>query len=402
MMYTLKKSTFCLLSIPFFLAATGLPSEAAQLIPTSISLRTGSYAGSAANLAKAGEGKIVRLYSNGSGYLKADFNFSNVGSAKSVQIVFKQNRSRDVYTFQLINADGSLMNFGSTTGGTAYKNLSFPIPAVSGSATVRVVTGPNAGDSAIDYLVMTDSSVTPPPTTPTPVGANFPSGISWYWQLQGAVNTGVNALVYDIDLFDNSAALITSLKANGHKVICYFSAGSYEPNRPDSSKFTAAVLGSELQGWPGEKWVDVRAPLVRSIMVARLDLAKTKGCDAVEPDNVDGFDNVNGLGLTKADQIDYLNYLADQAHSRGLLIALKNSTALVSTLVNKFDFAVVEECFRYNECSEYSPFAAQNKAVLNAEYSSFSEATCSQARSLKFSTVFYNLDLDGRKFQPCQ
>ncbi len=241
--------------------------------------------------------------------------------------------------------------------------------------------------------------ISPPP--PPPVGDNsIPAGTSWYWQLQGAINMTVAAKVYDIDLFDVEQSTYSALKLQGHKVICYFSAGTYEDWRPDASQFPASSLGNGL-GWPGEKWLDVRNATVRQIMVARLDMAKNKGCDGLEPDNVDGYANNSGFNFTQQDQVNYLTFLADQAHARGMTIALKNATDLVSSLVSKFDFAVVEECFKYNECEAYSPFIAQNKAVLNAEYSSYSAATCTKAKALGFSTVFFNLDLDGRVYNPC-
>lgn len=224
---------------------------------------------------------------------------------------------------------------------------------------------------------------------------------TWYWQLQGAINQNVAAKVYDIDLFDSSASQISALKTTGKIVICYFSAGSYEEWRPDAKSFPAAVLGRNLDGWPGEKWLDIRSASVRSIMAARMDMAKTKGCDGLEPDNVDEYSNGSGFPLTAKDQIAFLTALADLAHQRGLIIALKNSTDLVASLVSKFDFAVVEECFRYNECGAYSPFVMQGKAVLNAEYTSYSAAICNEAAKLKFSTAFFNLDLNGKVFKPC-
>jgi hypothetical protein len=48
-------------------------------------------------------------------------------------------------------------------------------------------------------------------------------------------DTSTNASVYDIDLFNNKPATITQLHAENRKVICYFSARSYEDFRPDSS-----------------------------------------------------------------------------------------------------------------------------------------------------------------------
>ena len=58
-------------------------------------------------------------------------------------------------------------------------------------------------------------------------------------------------------------------------------------------------------------------------MEKRLDLARSRGCDAVEPDNVDAFDNKNGLGLHRGDQLQYNKWLA---HSR-LLAAVATSSA---------------------------------------------------------------------------
>jgi hypothetical protein len=72
-------------------------------------------------------------------------------------------------------------------------------------------------------------------------------------------------------------------------VICYFSAGSYEPGRPDSGDFKKEDMGAGLDGWPGEKWLKLSSENVRNIMKKRIDLAWKKGCDGVDPDNVDGY-----------------------------------------------------------------------------------------------------------------
>ena len=53
---------------------------------------------------------------------------------------------------------------------------------------------------------------------------------------------------------------------------------------------------------------------VRAIMQARLDTAVHYHCDGVEPDNVDGYSNHNGLGLTARDQLDYNRWLARGRH----------------------------------------------------------------------------------------
>ena len=424
----------------------GLRAEAASLAPSSMAVRVGTSSGNVSTLAAENDGRILNLYTNRRGNLTVDFSFSVSSSVVPVQLKsrFLQKSAANTFTFQVLNKSGAYVNIGTTTGSAnVFKSLAFAVPresVVNGKVTIRLISSQGSDDCRMDSLSLLDQAPAPQPTpqptptpgpsatptqtpTPTPTPAptpvatptpapsatpqppagavSFPPGISWYWQLSGTLNTNRDAKVYNVDLFDTSAATIASLKQSGRIVICYFSAGSYENWRQDAAQFPAAALGNNLDGWAGERWLDVRNSTVRQIMAQRMDLAKSKGCQALEPDNVDGYQNRSGFPLTSADQINYNSYLADAAHARGLKIALKNSTDLVSSLVSKFDFAVVEECFAYNECSAYSPFINQGKAVLNAEYSNYSSAICSDAARLKFSTVFFNLDLDGSKYQPC-
>ena len=69
------------------------------------------------------------------------------------------------------------------------------------------------------------------------------------------------------------------------------------------------MIGHKLDGWD-EKWLDITDGRVKAIMSARMQMAKDKGCDGVEPDNVDGYSNNNGLGLTASDQLAYNKWLA--------------------------------------------------------------------------------------------
>ena len=151
-------------------------------------------------------------------------------------------------------------------------------------------------------------------------------------------------------------------------MICYFSAGSAESWRDDYDAFPAETLGEPLDNWPNERWVDVRAEAVRTIMLARLDLGVAKDCDGVEPDNVDGWENDTGLPLTREDQLDYDRFLADAAHARGLSIGLKNAVDLVRSLEPHFDWALNEECLDYDECERLRPFLQAGKAVFHVEY----------------------------------
>lgn len=224
---------------------------------------------------------------------------------------------------------------------------------------------------------------------------------TWQIQLQGSVNTGYNVALYDIDLFDSPATLIDDLHLAGRRVICYFSAGSYEDWRPDQGSFLPADRGNDLAGWPGEQWLDIRSANVRTIMLARLDLAVQKGCDGVDPDNVDGYGNNTGFPLTATDQLDYNRFLADAAHGRGLAVGLKNDLDQVGQLVGSFDFAVNESCHQYGECGLLAPFPAAGKPVFNIEYGSsyVSDATaraalCADAAGRDFRTLILPLALD--------
>jgi len=223
-------------------------------------------------------------------------------------------------------------------------------------------------------------------------------GTSWQWQLSGAIDTSIDAEMYDIDLFDGPQGVIDQLHAAGRTVICYFSAGSYEDWRPDAADFPQSVLGEPLEGWPGERWLDIRQiDLLSPIMSARLDLAQSKGCDGVEPDNIDGYANQTGFQLSADDQLAYNRWLAEQAHLRQLSIGLKNDLDQVTDLLPHFDWALNEQCFQYNECDLLLPFIQAGKAVFGVEYELEPDAFCSQANALDFDWLKKNLELDAAR-----
>jgi hypothetical protein len=196
----------------------------------------------------------------------------------------------------------------------------------------------------------------------------FPNGLTWQWQITGRVDTSRDVAVYDVDLFDLDTDLRQDLEDDGRLVLCYFSAGSYEPWRPDADRFPEDAIGEPLDGWPDERWVDPTDPAVRDVMLGRLDLAGEKGCDGVEPDNVTAYESDSGFGINATEQLDYNRFLADEGHRRGLAVALKNDVEQIPKLVDWFDLTVNEECHDYDECATLRPFVQADKAVLNAEY----------------------------------
>lgn len=235
-----------------------------------------------------------------------------------------------------------------------------------------------------------------------------PIDATWQWQLKGDVNTGYPVEIYDIDLFDSSTSLIESLHSSHRKVICYFSAGSFEDWRPDAAEFSPGELGKTLEGWEDEKWLDIRSSNVRRIMQQRLDLAKLKGCDGVEPDNVDGYANDSGFELSDDDQLAYNRFIAEEAHKRGLSVGLKNDLDQVDKLVSYFDFSVNEQCHEFDECDLLSPFVEAGKPVLNAEYnrslindSARRKSLCDEALGEGFRTLILPIELDDSFRMSC-
>jgi len=287
-------------------------------------------------------------------------------------------------------ADGGSTGDGGADGGSAGDG-----GADGGGAGDGGADGGGAGDGGADGGTTGDGGAETTVWSPAP-------GTTWQWQLTGRVDTSVDAQMYDIDLFDVPTTTIDALHAKGRVVICYFSAGSYEDWRPDAGDFDPDVIGDPLEGWKGENWLDIRADSVRDIMKARLDLAVTKGCDGVEPDNVDGYTNATGLPLTRADQLDYLAFLSEEGHDRGLSVGLKNLPEDAATVVGSFDWSLDEECLVYDECTGLRVFIDAGKAVFHTEYvddrsegSARLDEVCGDPTITGFSTLIKTWDLDA-------
>lgn len=215
-----------------------------------------------------------------------------------------------------------------------------------------------------------------------------PRETSWQWQLNGVLNLNYDVDMYDIDLFETEAAVVESLHAQGKRVVCYMSAGSWEEWRPDAALFPPSVIGKPLAGWRGERWLDIRRiDVLGPIMRARLDVCRQKGFDGVEPDNVDAYQNDTGFPLTYQDQLDYNTFLANEAHARGLSIGLKNDLDQIPDLVPFFDWALNEQCFQFHECEKLLPFVAAGKAVFQVEYRLGLKKFCEKAKELGFNSI---------------
>jgi len=220
---------------------------------------------------------------------------------------------------------------------------------------------------------------------------------TWQWQLDGTIDASFDVAMYDIDLFDAPQATIDALRADGRVVICYFSAGSWEDWRPDAGNYPSGILGNALDPpFQSERWVDIREiATLGPILGARMDLAVAKGCDGVEPDNVDAYANDSGFPLTYQDQLDFNGWLATAAHARGLSVGLKNDLDQIPDLVERFDWALDEQCWEYSECALLAPFVASGRAVFGVEYVGDPAVFCPPLNALGYSWLKKNLALDA-------
>jgi len=224
----------------------------------------------------------------------------------------------------------------------------------------------------------------------------LPTEISWQIQYTGEMNLGLDIDVFNLDLVDTPSSVIEELHRNGVFVICYVSAGTYEDWRPDAVSFPDEVLGKKLKGWPGEKWLDIsRIDLLSPLMEARLDLAVEKGCDGVDPDNVNGYANDTGFPLLASDQLTFNIYLSNAAHARGLAIGLKNDMEQIPELLPYFDWMLNEECFSYGECTLLLPYVQAGKPVFVIEYELSPDEFCAQANQMGFNALLKHWELDA-------
>lgn len=211
----------------------------------------------------------------------------------------------------------------------------------------------------------------------------------WQIQLQGRVDTRVKADVFEFDGADNSARTVRTLHKRRTKVICYMNAGAWENFRSDADRFPPEVLGKQYEGYPEERWLDIRRiDLLAPILEARFADCRRKGFDAVDPDNMNGYGNDTGFALTASDQLRFNAWVANTVRRMGMAVGLKNDGDQVRSLVRHFDFAVVESCFVQRLCGLYQPFVKAGKPVYAIEYEKRPAAFCREAERRKFSAIF--------------
>jgi hypothetical protein len=224
----------------------------------------------------------------------------------------------------------------------------------------------------------------------TALPTGLPSGTDVDYQLGGPADppAGVGIVVRD-----------RTEAPSGRYDVCYVNGYQTQPGERRTWRRHPGLVLRDRSGRPvvdeawGEQLLDVRTPAQRRAL-ARIVGGWVRGCaaagyDAVEYDNLDSFTRSGGL-LTRRQATAYAALLVRQAHRAGLAAGQKNLAGWDGTRVG-FDFAVSEECGRYDECGDY--VAHYGDQVLMIEYRPQDFARTCAAYGATHAVVLRDLDL---------
>jgi len=324
-----------------------------------------------------------------------------------------------------------------------------------------------ASDATARMTPVTTTSLPAPIPCDNSIGNCWKPAVKarWQYQLQGSpnpkggclhkstgfINIGVTGTsfatgrtvaptVFDIDILQDGKcyspqdysvlnyAAVQAIHVRGARVIGYIDAGTAETWRPDFPEMQAfdqscdgCLFGNPLSNFPDEYWLNITTDakginpntgelenarrFLLDEMLFRLKEARLIGVDAIEFDDVDGWQSHSGLGLSAQDQLEYNTRLANLAHKMGFRVGLKNDLDQAQMLQPYFDFAINEECFQYQECGPLKAWPSRyEKAVFNVEYEAAPSKFCPLANSstYDFNSIKKTDDLYDLPYQPCR
>jgi hypothetical protein len=275
--------------------------------------------------------------------------------------------------------DGSAMD-GATDGMTSMD--AFPDGTTTDSAP---------GDSATGDGTVGDAS---PDATVAPPGLP-PANASFDYQLGEAYPPPSGVMVVSRDR--------NASPASGIYNICYVNGFQTQPDERDfwmSDHPDLLLRDSSGDLVIDPDWdeiiLDVTTPEKRAMLAeivgGWIDGCATDGFDAVEIDNLDTYARSGGL-VSEDHAVSFMALLSARAHAAGLAIAQKNSTDVLGRRAEMgTDFAVAEECNRYDECADYTDVYGDQVYVIEYRRTDF-DAGCRDFPNL--SIVLRDLDLVG-------
>lgn len=209
-----------------------------------------------------------------------------------------------------------------------------------------------------------------PSVTLPPVNGQFD------YQLGGAYTPQASVQIVDRDR--------TAAPAAGKYNICYVNGFQTQDSEAEFwTKQHADLLVKDASGkpvrdpdWP-EYVLDTSTTAKRDALLGIvgpwIDRCASAGYQGVEIDNLDSYTR-SAKKLTLQNNTDFAAALVARAHSKGLAVGQKNTAELAATGRQRigFDFAVTEECQRYNECSSYTDVYGDH--VIEIEYTDYTRA----------------------------
>ncbi|MDR7252955.1 hypothetical protein J2X46_001940 [Nocardioides sp. BE266] len=220
-------------------------------------------------------------------------------------------------------------------------------------------------------LLLLVALAAPAAAEPTPL----PTGTDVDYQLGGPAYVPDNVGIVVRDR--------TETPAPGAYNVCYVNGFQ---TQPDAKRFWRKHRDLLLQDGRGrlvedEAWgewlLDIRTPAKRE-RLARIVGRWTAGCardgfDAVEFDNLDSYSRSQGL-VKARHATAFARLLTARAHDAGLAAGQKNRAGWDGTRAG-YDFAVAEECGRYDECGAYTDVYGDQVLVIEYRAQDF-EKTC--------------------------
>ncbi|MBA4248433.1 MAG: hypothetical protein C0444_09100 [Microbacterium sp.] len=210
----------------------------------------------------------------------------------------------------------------------------------------------------------------PAPPDPAALFTLPPEGRIDY-QLGGASDPAPGVTLVVRDATEQPAAGIPS--------ICYINGFQTQPGELESwlTEAPEAVLLDAAGGpvidpnWPDEAFLDPRTAEAREAIIERLgpliDGCAAAGFVGVEFDNLDSYSRSDDV-ISIDDALELATLLVDRAHEAGLAAGQKNALELGNRGRDEagFDFAVLEECDRWDECA--LAIEVYGDQVMNIEY----------------------------------
>jgi hypothetical protein len=239
---------------------------------------------------------------------------------------------------------------GTGTGGAASTDAAGAGTTSAGGDSVAGAGGDSVAGAGGDSVAGAGGAGAAPAVTLPPANAQFD------YQLGGAYEPPEGVLVVSRDRNDPPAA--------GLYNICYVNGFQTQPDEENwwLSEHPDLLLRDNAgdpvvdEDW-GEMLLDVSTPEKREALAAIVGewiaQCAADGFDAIEIDNLDSYSRSDGL-LEASQAVRFMGTLSAVAHEHGLASGQKNSVELLGGAPDLgTDFAVAEECNRWDECADY-------------------------------------------------